>query len=103
MHNDQIEEEKDDDFERDLSMDVDTLSCISLSKPILRKRMSCHKLEEDEDLERIANEQDDYLHPQEEDFLELKNSDELFLPKRLLKMKKMKSAVYGEDSIISST
>lgn len=103
MHNDLIEEEeKDEDFERDLSMDVDSLSCISSSKPILRKRMSCHKLEEDEDLERIVNEQEDYLHPQDEDFLELKRSDMLCLPKSLSKLKKMRSAVYEEESMINS-
>jgi hypothetical protein len=100
MATEYIEEEKDDDFERDFSMDGDEFMPSFNCKPILRKRMSLQKMREDIEYERIANEENEWKHPKE-DFLELRRSDLILIPKRLSKLKKLRSEVYNDSNLNS--
>lgn len=94
MCQDQIEEDKDDDLERDLDMDVeDSVPRIDI-KPILRKRTSNLNYDDDDDLERASNDDSIFRGWAEEDTIEIRKSDRLCRPKRLSKMKKMRSAIY---------
>lgn len=98
MATEYIEEEKDDDFDRDFSMDGDEFTPSFNCKPILRKRMSLQKMREDIEYERIANEENEWRHPKEEDFLELRKSDMVLIPKRLSKLRKLRSEVYNDSN-----
>jgi hypothetical protein len=55
MANETIYEEKDDDLERDVSMNSSVYTASITSTPILRKRTSFYKTQEYEMSERISN------------------------------------------------
>lgn len=96
--NDDTEEDKEDELERDVDMDVDGDESIPYIyvKPPFRKRNSLRKYEDDVEFERIMNEENEYRHPTEEDYLEPRKSDLMSKPKRPLKMKKLRSAVFTD-------
>lgn len=96
--NDDTEEDKEDELDRDVDMDVDADESIPdiYVKPPFRKRLSLRKYEDDEEFERITNEDNVYRHPAEEDYLEPRKSDLMVKPKRSLKMKKLRSAVFTD-------
>lgn len=93
------EEDKSDDFERDLDMDTDegTFALEPKHRPI-RKRLSLRKRREDVELERIVYEDEDYRHPDNENFEELQDDNFFHKPLGKLRLRKLKSDILSDES-----
>ena len=97
-----IEEEKEDDLDRDQTMEIEQYSPDLPSRPRLRKRMSLYMLKEDEEFQRNFQQNKDFLQIAEEGFLEMRKSNSICMPKRLSKIRKLKSEIYSDMDLMDS-
>jgi hypothetical protein len=96
MANETIYEEKDDDLERDVSMNSSVYTASITSTPILRKRTSFYKTQEYEMSERISNQGNEWCYLKEEDDFDMRHSELVYSPKRMSKLRKLRSEVLKE-------
>ena len=96
VRNWRIEEEKDDDFDREIDMNIDEWPLNRKPLPLFKKKLSLHMLPEDVDIEQIINDPNEYPHPKDEEFPELRKENSICPPKHLL-LRKMNSDIYDSS------